>query len=67
MDTTKEKGIVIEALQALKFRVKFEDGRVMFCYLGGRLHKNFIRVVIGDTVEVTYPDTGDIGRITKRL
>lgn len=67
MDTTKEKGKVIEALPALKFRVQFADDRIMFCYLAGRLHKNFIRVVIGDTVEVTYPDTGDIGRITRRL
>lgn len=67
MDDTREKGIVTEALPALKFRVQFEDGRIMFCYMAGRLHKNFIRVVIGDKVEVVIPSTGDIGRIVRRL
>lgn len=67
MDDTREKGIVTEALPSLKFRVQFEDGRIMFCYMAGRLHKNFIRVVIGDKVEVVIPSTGDIGRIVRRL
>lgn len=64
---SKIKGQVIEALPSLKFRVEFPDGRIVIAYLGGRLHKNFIRVLIGDTVEVVMPDTGNIGRIVKRL
>lgn len=66
-DETKEKGKVVEALPALKFRVEFPDGRIMFCYLAGKLHKNFIRILIGDMVEVVYPSTGSIGRIIRRL
>lgn len=66
MDGTKETGKVVEALPALKFRVEFEDGRIMFCYLAGKLHKNFIRVVVGDSVEVVVPNQGEIGRIVRR-
>lgn len=63
----KENGIVIEALPSLRFRVQFPDGREMTTYLAGRLHKNFIRVLVGDKVEVTIPPTGNIGRISKRF
>lgn len=63
----KEKGTVVEALPSLKFRVEFEDGKIMFCYLAGRLHKNFIRIIVGDRVEVVIPSQGNIGRIVKRF
>ena len=63
----KEKGTVIEALPSLKFRVEFENGKIMFCYLAGRLHKNFIRIIVGDRVEVVIPSQGNIGRIVKRF
>lgn len=67
MDETRKQGKVTEALPSLKFRVDFGDGKApMFCYLAGKLHKNFIRIVIGDTVEVVVPETGDIGRIVRR-
>lgn len=64
---TKQTGKVIEALPALKFRVEMEDGRIVFCYLAGKLHKNFIRVLIGDMVEVVVPEQGEIGRIVRRM
>lgn len=63
----KIKGQVIEALPSLRFRVEFPDGKIIIAYLGGRLHKNFIRILVGDKVEVVVPDTGNIGRIVKRL
>lgn len=63
----KEKGTVVEALPSLKFRVECEDGVIRFCYLAGRLHKNFIRILVGDKVEVFVPSTGAIGRITRRF
>lgn len=66
MDGTKQDGKVLEALPALKFRVDFPDGKIMFCYLAGKLHKNFIRVVVGDSVEVVVPEQGEIGRIIRR-
>jgi len=63
----KVKGTISEALPSLKFRVECEDGKNRFCYMAGRLHKNFIRVLVGDKVEVFVPSTGDIGRITRRF
>lgn len=63
----KLKGVVVEALPSLKFRVEFEDGKIHFCYLAGRLHKNFIRVIVGDRVEVVVPPQGNIGRIVRRF
>lgn len=62
----KETGYVVEALPSLRFRVGFSDGNIIIAYLGGRLHKNFIRILIGDKVEVVVPSTGNIGRIIKR-
>lgn len=68
MDEIRKEGTVTEALPALKFRVDFGDGKPsMFCYLAGKLHKNFIRVSVGDKVEVVIPDSGEIGRIVRRL
>jgi translation initiation factor IF-1 len=62
----KKKGEVIEALPSLQFLVQFPDEKVMRVYLGGKLHRNFIRVVVGDMVDVLIPDTGEIGRIVHR-
>lgn len=67
MDEEKKQGKVIEALPDLKFRVKTEEGKIVFCYLSGRLHRNFIRVIIGDSVEIVVPEQGEIGRIVRRL
>lgn len=63
----KEKAEVIESLPSLRFKVQFADGSTMIAYLGGKLHRNFIRVLIGDKVEVIVPPTGNIGRIVKRF
>ena len=65
MEENKD-GQVIEALPALRFKVEFPDGTTMLTYLSGKMHKNFIRVLIGDRVQVVVPPTGDIGRIVKR-
>lgn len=62
----KDTGYVIEALPSLNFRVEFPDGKIMIAYLAGRLHRNFIRILIGDKVDVVIPATGNIGRIIKR-
>ncbi len=64
---TKAKALVIEALPSLQFKVELETGRVMRAYLSGKMHKNFIRILVGDYVEVFVPSQGDIGRIIKRF
>lgn len=60
-------GLVIEALPSLYFLIEFSDGSTKRCYLAGKLHKNFVRIIVGDKVEVMIPPTGDIGRIVRRL
>jgi len=57
---------VVEALPSLQFKVLTEDGETKRAYLSGKMHKNFIRIVVGDTVGVEFPDTGEVGRIVKR-
>lgn len=64
---SKRTGMVIEALPSLQFRIEFEDGKIMRAYLAGKLHKNFIRILVGDKVEVVIPSTGEIGRIIRRF
>jgi len=39
----------------------------MIAYLSGKMHKNFIRILVGDMVEVVIPSQGDIGRIIRRF
>lgn len=60
------KGKVLEALPNTQFTVELDTGRTMRCYLAGRLNRNFIKVIIGDTVEVVVPEQGEIGRIVHR-
>ena len=61
------KGQVIEALPSIKFRVELDNGKTVLAYLSGRMHKNFIRILVGDKVEVFMPPVGTIGRIVKRM
>lgn len=63
----RERGEIIEALPSLKFRVQFEGEKIRLCYLAGKLYKNFIKIIVGDKVEVVIPAQGDIGRIIRRL
>ena len=62
----KVVGIVIEALPDTKFRVQLEDGRLILAYLAGKMRLNYIKVMIGDKVEMELSPDGDKGRITFR-
>lgn len=58
----------MEALPAITFRVKMEDGREMLAYLSGKMRRFHIRIVPGDTVLVeTSPYDKSRGRISRRL
>jgi len=60
-------GIVIEALPNTAFKVKLEDGREILAHLSGKMRLNFIRVLVGDKVEIEILP-GDVrGRVVKRL
>ena len=60
-------GTVTEALPDTLFKVRFEDGKELLCFLAGRMRMNRIRVLIGDKVAVELDPYGGKGRIVKRL
>lgn len=62
----KVVGTVIEALPDTKFRVQLEDGREILAYLAGKMRLHYIKVTIGDKVELELSPDGDKGRITFR-
>lgn len=45
-------GEVLELLPNAMFRVKLENGHVILAHTSGRMRKNKIRVLVGDTVAV---------------
>ena len=44
------EGRVIEALPNTQFIVELENGHKILAYLAGRMRKNYIRILLGDTV-----------------
>ncbi len=46
------QGIVIETLPDTRFRVKLENGHIITAHISGRMRKNYIRILTGDTVTV---------------
>lgn len=63
----KVQGMVTEALPNATFRIELTDGRLMIAYLSGKMRKFRIKVLIGDSVEIVTDQSGEKGRITKRL
>ncbi len=62
-----KKGIVLEALPSMKFRVKTDDGVEMNAYLAGKLRIHRIKVFPGDKVTVQIDDYDQSkGRIVYR-
>ena len=62
------EGEVTETLPNTLFRVKLSDGRIVLCYLSGKMRINYIRIMPGDRVrlEMTpYDETK--GRIVYRF
>ena len=60
-------GVVIESLPNTVFKVKLDDGREILAHLSGKMRLNFIRVLVGDKVELEVPPGENRGRITRRL
>src|SRR5699024_2870574 len=51
-DAIAVDGVVQEALPNAQFTVKLENGHEVLGHLGGRMRKNYIRVLPGDRVVV---------------
>ncbi|PWQ94903.1 translation initiation factor IF-1 [Leucothrix pacifica] len=61
------EGTVIETLPNTTFRVELENGHVVNAHISGRMRKNYIRILTGDTVTVQLtPYDLTKGRITYR-
>lgn len=60
-------GLITEALPNTTFRVKLEDGTITLAHLSGKMRLNFIRVLVGDRVELELSADKTRGRIIRRL
>lgn len=46
------EGTVVEALPNTMFRVKLENGHTIIAHISGKMRKNYIRILTGDSVMV---------------
>ena len=51
-DHIEMQGVVVESLPNTTFRVKLENGHIINAHISGRMRKNYIRILTGDTVMV---------------
>lgn len=51
-DFIEVEGVVEELLPSTTFKVKLDDGRMIFAYLSGKMRMNKIKISIGDRVRV---------------
>ncbi len=67
-DLIEVEGVVREALPNTMFRVEIQEGHTVLAHLGGKLRKNYIRILPGDRVKMELsPYDLTRGRITFRL
>ncbi len=66
-DVIEMEGKVIDTLPNTMFRVELENGHILTAHISGKMRKNYIRILTGDsvTVELTPYDLTK-GRITFR-
>jgi translation initiation factor IF-1 len=66
-DLIEFTGVVTELLPNATFRVKLENDHIILAHTSGRMRKNRIRVLVGDTVTIEMtPYDLTKGRITFR-
>jgi translation initiation factor IF-1 len=66
-DVIEMEGTINEALPNAMFRVQLENGLEILAHVSGKIRKNFIRILPGDTVKVELsPYDLTRGRITYR-
>ncbi|MBD3646965.1 MAG: translation initiation factor IF-1 [Pseudomonadales bacterium] len=60
-------GTVVDTLPNTMFRVELENGHVITAHISGKMRKNYIKILTGDTVRVELsPYDLSKGRITFR-
>lgn len=66
-DHIEMQGKVIETLPNTMFRVQLENGHIVTAHISGKMRKNYIRILTGDSVMVELtPYDLTKGRITFR-
>lgn len=66
-DYMEFKGKVVETLPNAHFKVELETGNMIAAVISGKIRKNYIRILTGDTVVVEVsPYNPSIGRIIYR-
>lgn len=61
------EGTITENLSNDKFKVELDNGHEVTCYPNGKMRKNYIKVMIGDRVDIEIsPYDLTCGRITRR-
>lgn len=51
-DVLKFSGVVEEVLGNSMFKVKLENNHMVIAYIGGKLRKHTIKIILGDKVDV---------------
>lgn len=60
-------GTVVDTLPNTMFRVELENGHLITAHISGKMRKNYIKILTGDTVRVELsPYDLSKGRITFR-
>jgi translation initiation factor IF-1 len=60
-------GTVVDTLPNTMFRVELENGHVVTAHISGKMRKNYIKILTGDSVQVELtPYDLSKGRITFR-
>jgi translation initiation factor IF-1 len=66
-DVIKMRGRVVEILPNTMFRVKLENDFLIIAHMSGKMRKNHIKVLLGDSVDVEMtPYDMTKGRVTFR-
>lgn len=66
-DALQMEGEVVDTLPNTTFRVKLQNGHVVTAHISGKMRKNYIRILTGDTVTVEMtPYDLSKGRIVYR-
>ena len=61
------EGVVTETLPNTTFRVELENGHIVTAHISGKMRKNYIRILTGDSVNVELtPYDLSKGRIVYR-
>ena len=67
-DIIEVTGVVTETLPNAQFRIKLETGQEILAHISGKLRKNYIRILLGDTVNIELsPYDLSRGRIVYRV